>query len=90
MEDWSHSSNILDLGTGWRCAVRFMPQPLYLRAKIPRYHLDRKLGAPRASLEATEKRYYIAVVGNRIPAVQPVAIPTEISRLSVPVIMLII
>jgi hypothetical protein len=50
--------------------VSFHPRPLYLRAKSPRYPQDR-LGGPESRGE--EK--------NRIQAVQPVAIPTELSRL---------
>jgi hypothetical protein len=36
---------------------------------------------PRAGLDAVEKRKIPYLVGNRTPAVQPVARPTEISRL---------
>jgi hypothetical protein len=35
---------ILNLGTRWRCVVRFTTRPLYPRGKSPRYTLDRSLG----------------------------------------------
>jgi hypothetical protein len=36
---------------------------------------------PRAGLEAVEQRNTLAPTGNRAPAVQLVAVPTELSRL---------
>jgi hypothetical protein len=36
----------LDLGTSWRLVVNFMPRPLYVRGKSPRYPLDRRLSEP--------------------------------------------
>jgi hypothetical protein len=38
---------------------------------------------PRADLDAVKKRKYLASAGNRTPAVQPVAIPTELSGLHI-------
>jgi hypothetical protein len=37
--------------------VSFMPLPLYLRGKSPRYPLDRRLGGPK-----TEKRLLIKLI----------------------------
>jgi len=43
--EWSYiAPRILNLGTGWKWGVSFMPQPLYPRRKSPRYRLDRGLG----------------------------------------------
>jgi hypothetical protein len=82
MGKWSYSSIIIDLGTRWRWVVCFAPQLLYLRRKSPRYPLRRRLGGPQSwSGHLGEK--ILAPAGNRNPAVQPVAIPTERSRLSV-------
>jgi hypothetical protein len=47
--------------------VSFMPRPLY-----PEYPLDRKLGEPRAGLDAVAKKKAPAPAGNRTPVVQPV------------------
>jgi hypothetical protein len=48
-ETYSGEINInkhLDQGTNWRRAVTFRLRPLYLRGKIPRCSLDRRLGEP--------------------------------------------
>jgi hypothetical protein len=75
--EWRYSFTI-DLGSGWR----FMPPPLNPRGKSPSYQLDRKVGeGPSVSgLYGVEKNL-LSPVGNQTPAAQPVAIPTELSRL---------
>jgi hypothetical protein len=44
--------------------------------KSPQYPLDRSLGGHQSALDAVEKS-----AGNRTQAVQPFAIPTELSQL---------
>jgi hypothetical protein len=39
----------------WRWVVSFTPLSLYRRGKSPRYTFDRRLGGPRAGLDAAEK-----------------------------------
>jgi hypothetical protein len=39
---------ILNLGTRWRCVVRFMPRLLYPQGKNPWYPLDRRLCGPQS------------------------------------------
>jgi hypothetical protein len=51
MNEWRYSSIILDLGTRWRWVVSFTSLPLY-----PRYSLIGGWVAPRAGLDAGEKR----------------------------------
>jgi hypothetical protein len=55
---------------------RFAP-----RGMIPRYPLDRRLGGPRVGVEAVEKKEILPLPGIEPGAVQPVAIPTELSGL---------
>jgi hypothetical protein len=60
--------------------VNFTPLPLYPRGKSPRYPLGLSWGLePIWTLWSRDK--YLAPAGNRTPTVQPVAIPTELSRL---------
>jgi hypothetical protein len=51
MGEWRYSSNILDLGTRWRCVVSFTPRSLYPRLKRPHYKLDMRLGLPQIQSE---------------------------------------
>jgi hypothetical protein len=46
-----YSSTILDLGTGWRWVVSFMPWLLW-----PQYPLDRRLGGPQSGCCGAEKK----------------------------------
>jgi hypothetical protein len=57
--EWMNSSTILDLSTRWRWVVSFTLRQLYLREKISRYPLDRRLGeGGRAGLDAVWKRNF--------------------------------
>jgi hypothetical protein len=80
---WSCGSTILDLGTKWRWVVSFTPRPLYSLGKSPRYPLDKRLGGPQNLCECCGEEKNCAPAGIRTPAVQPVASPTELSRLRV-------
>jgi hypothetical protein len=51
------------------------------QGKSPRYPLDRRLGGPQSRYGRCGEEENLAPAGNRTPAVQPVAIPTELSRL---------
>jgi hypothetical protein len=39
---------ILNLSTRWKLVVKFMPWPLYLQAKNPKYSLNGRLGGPQS------------------------------------------
>jgi len=62
---------ILDLGTKKEVNGRFTSRPLYPRGKSPRCPLDRRLGEPRAGLDAM--REFPAPAGNLTPFVKPLA-----------------
>jgi hypothetical protein len=67
---------IIDPGTRWRWVVGFTPRPLYPQEKSPWYPLDRRLGGPRAVLDAVVKRKIPSSSREsnpRTPIVQPVA-----------------
>jgi hypothetical protein len=49
--------------------------------KSPRYPLGRRLDGPQSRSGHYEEEKNLSPTGNRTPAVQPVAIPTEPSRL---------
>jgi hypothetical protein len=59
----------------------FTPQLLYPQGKRLQYPLGRKLGGPRVGLNDIKHRS-LAPDKNRIPAVQPAAIITELFQLS--------
>jgi hypothetical protein len=50
------ASRILDLSIRWSCVVRFTVRPFYLQGKSPCYQLTRRLGGPRADLDAVMRR----------------------------------
>jgi hypothetical protein len=77
-----YQSTILGFGIRWRWVVSFTPLPLYPRVKNPRYPLLRRLGGPRADLEAVGVEKNFTPAGNRTLAVQAVVIRTELFRLS--------
>jgi hypothetical protein len=81
MEEWRYSTTILDLGTIWSSVVSFTPRQLYLRERAPGTHWIGGWVGPTARLDVMEKRKYLVPAGNRIPAVQAVAILTELSLL---------
>jgi hypothetical protein len=64
------------LGGGEWSASRPGPAP---RGKSPRYPFDRRLVGPTAGLSAVQKRKISYPAGKQTLAVQPVAIPTELS-----------
>jgi hypothetical protein len=78
---WKYSSTILDLGTNWRRVVSFTPRPL-----CPRYSLQRVWVGPNFGLHAVEQRK-VSFPSRRIEpwpsSSQPVALPTELTRLSI-------
>jgi len=53
---WGIALWIFILGTWWRWVVATMPQLLYAQSKNPWYPLDRRLGGPRAGLNAVAVR----------------------------------
>jgi hypothetical protein len=56
--------------------VSFTPRPLY-----PWYILDRRLGRPQSRSGLYGKEKYLTPAWNQNPDVQPVVIPTKLSRL---------
>jgi hypothetical protein len=79
MGEWRYSSIILDLSTRWRRVVSLTPLQLYPPGKEPPVPVDKV--CPRAGLDAVEKRKMPYLCRDSKPAVQPVAIPTELTRL---------
>jgi hypothetical protein len=65
----------------WRWVVSVTSWPIYPRGKNHRYPLDRRLGGPQSRSGRCEEEKNLAPIGNQTPAVQPVAIATEPSRL---------
>jgi hypothetical protein len=65
--------HILDLSTRWRWVVNFMPWPLYSQGKNPWYPLDRRLGEPRAGLDAVVKKIPSPCLDSNLPIIQPIA-----------------
>jgi hypothetical protein len=92
MGEWRYSSNFLDLGTRWRRVVSFTPLPLYPRGKRLRYPLDRRLGRPqsRSGRCGEEKKLALPAIEPEPSSPYPVAIPTELSRLALHMIILIL
>jgi hypothetical protein len=60
---------------------QFHAQPLYPPGNGTRYPLDWSLGEPLSRSGCCEEKKNLAIAGNRIPAVQPVTVPTELSEL---------
>jgi hypothetical protein len=81
MWKWRYRSTILDLGTRWRWVVRFTTRPLYSREKSLSYPLDRRLSGPQSRSAGCGEEINSSSAGTRTPAVQPVAIPTELFRI---------
>jgi hypothetical protein len=52
----------------------------FTKGESPRYSLDRRLGGPQSQSGRNVEEKNLSSAGNRTPAVQPVAIPTELSR----------
>jgi hypothetical protein len=74
--EWLYRSTITNstLDGGW--VTSFTPRLLCTLGKRPSCPLD--WVCPRASLKAVKKRKSLASAGNQTPAVQPVAVPTEL------------
>jgi hypothetical protein len=71
------SSTIIDIGPTWRWMLSFTPPPLHCRGNSPRYPLDRTLGGSHSwSGQCGEEKNLFP-----LPGIEPVAIPTELSRL---------
>jgi hypothetical protein len=48
VEVWRYNPNILDLGSRWKCVVRFMPWPLAFNERDPlSYPLYRRVDVPK-------------------------------------------
>jgi hypothetical protein len=63
--------------------VSFMPRPLYLQGKSPRYPSDRRLGGPQSrSGRGGEEKTSYPLTGLELPVIQPVAqrYTTELTR----------
>jgi hypothetical protein len=80
------ASLILDRDTRWRRVVSFTPRSLYPHGKIHLVTIGWGWVDPKARLDAVMKVKFPPPAGNRTPIIrssslQPVAIPTELSRL---------
>jgi hypothetical protein len=87
MGEWMCRSTFLDLGTSWRWVVSFTSRPHYRQGKSPRYPLDRRLGGPQSQSRWHGEVKILATTWIRTPtpwssSPQPVAIPTDLSWLS--------
>jgi hypothetical protein len=79
--------HFLDLGNRWRWVVSFTSLPLYLQGKSPRYPMNRSLGRPQSRSGRRREEKILDPIGTRTStpwssSLQPVAMPTELSRLS--------
>jgi hypothetical protein len=83
MRERLYSSTVLELCTRWTWVVSFTPWLLYLLRKNPWYHWIWGFIGPRTCLDLVEqkKKKSLTPARNRIPAAQPVAIPTEPYRI---------
>jgi hypothetical protein len=70
MGECRYSSTILD---------SFMLRPLYLLGKSADAHWIGGWVDPKSNLDAVEYKTFFASASNRTPAVQPVAVPMELS-----------
>jgi hypothetical protein len=75
--------------------VSFTSRPLYPQGKSPRYPLDRRLDGPQNQSGRRGEETILAPIGTRTPAprspsLQPVAIPTALSRVIIIIIIIII
>jgi hypothetical protein len=61
--------HILNLGTGWRWVVSFMPLPLYTRRKAPDTHWIEGWVGPRAGLDIMERNLLrLPGIGTQFPS----------------------
>jgi hypothetical protein len=63
MREWRYSSTILDLGTSWRWAISFTPQPLYLRERVHGTHWIGGWVGLATGLDSVEKRKPLNISG---------------------------
>jgi hypothetical protein len=84
MGEWRYSSTFLVLGICWRWMVSFTFLMLYTRRKSSLYPLDRRLCRPQSLLGHCGEEKNLALLGiePRPSSQQPVAKPTDLSRLS--------
>jgi hypothetical protein len=54
--------HILDLGTGWKLVISFMPRSLYPSGMSPWHPLDRRLST-RTCLDDVERRNILPLIG---------------------------
>jgi hypothetical protein len=73
MGEWRYNSTVLDLSTRRRSVVSFSPGSPYIREKLPRYALDRRLGGHHNRFGCCGEEKNLTPDGIRNPAVQPVA-----------------
>jgi hypothetical protein len=73
MEERRYSFIILGMDTRWRLTVSFTPRQFYPRGKSPRTHWTGGWVDCIVGLDAVEWRQILDPVGNRTPAVRPVA-----------------
>jgi hypothetical protein len=64
MEEWRHSSTIIDLSSRWRWVVSFMLQPLYILGKSPWYPMYRRLCGLQSKCGHWSRGKSLAPAGN--------------------------
>jgi hypothetical protein len=84
MGEWSYSFTILDFDTRWNLVLKFTPRKIYPRGKSLHYRFERRLGGPQSRSGHCRLRKSLPFPGiePRSSSLQPVGIPTELSRLS--------
>jgi hypothetical protein len=81
MGEWRYSSTIHHLSTRWRWVVSLTPRRALSPGKEPWYPLCTRLSGPQSRSGRCAEEKNFAPAGIRTPAVQPVTIPIELSRL---------
>jgi hypothetical protein len=83
MGDWNYSCTILDLGTRWRCVIRFTHRPFCPRGKRPWCPSYRRLAGPQSlSGRCGLERDHFLLPGIELPAVHTRS--SSLYRLSYP------
>jgi hypothetical protein len=82
MGEWRCSSTIFYLATRWRWLFSFMPRPIYPRGKSPWHPFNRKLCGLQSRSGHYGGKKTLVLAGNRTTVIHPVAMPTDLSRVS--------
>jgi hypothetical protein len=76
----TRGATILHFRARWNWVVSLTSRSLYLRGNLPHYLFDRLLCRPQMYSGSCGEEKNLVLTGNRNQGVQPVAIPTALSR----------